>query len=137
MGRGLLIQNASHRRDRTTAFDKLMADLDADLAGKATDFLSAIRVEKSRYARDQFRLIRSLLDQYGLEAALEAVGFCQHSKLYSANIMRDYLEHQAAQADQSQPEQQVPAIPVDDPKYHVATQKRPVEDYAKVGGSLC
>lgn len=136
-GRGLLIQNASHRRDRTTALDQLMADLDADLANKATDFLSAIRVEKSRYARDQFRLIRSLLDQYGQETALETVGFCQRAKLYSANIMRDYLEHRTAQTDQSQPAPQAPSIPVDDPKYHVATQKRPLADYAKVGDPVC
>ena len=35
-------------------------------------FLTAIRVDKSRYARDQFRLIHSLLDKYGVEAALQA-----------------------------------------------------------------
>ena len=137
-GRGLLIQSQSHRRDRTTALDKLMEELDADLCGRATEFLTAIRVEKSRYARDQFRLIRTLLDKYGMEAALRAIAFCQHSRLYSANIMRDYLEHQTALPDSPPLAPTVPpAIPVDDPKYHVATQKRPLSAYAKVGDPKC
>ena len=136
-GRGLLIQSQSHRRDRTSKLDKLLEELDADLDGKATDFLTKIRTDKSRYARDQFRLIRSLLDQYGLEAALEAIGFCQRGKLYSANTMRDYLEHRAALSGKPQPIPSVPAIPVDSPKYHVTAQKRPLDVYAKVGGSRC
>ena len=136
-GRGLLIQSQSHRRDRTTALDKLLEDLDAELGGRATEFLTAIRVEKSRYARDQFRLIRSLLDQYGIEAALQAIGFCQRTRLYSANTMRDYLEHQAALSIGTQPTLPVPAIPVDDPKYHITTQKRSLAAYAKVGDPGC
>ena len=79
--------------------------------------MTTIRTDKSRYARDQFRLIRSLLDQYGLEAALEAISFCQHSKIYSANTMRDYLEHRAALSGKSPPVPSVPPIPVDSPKY--------------------
>ena len=136
-GRGLLIQSQSHRRDRTSKLDKLLEELDAELDGRATEFLTAIRVDKSRYARDQFRLIRSLLDQYGLEAALQAIGFCQRSRLYSANTMRDYLEHQTALSHQTQPAPTIPAIPVDNPKYHVTTQKRPLSAYAKVGEAQC
>ena len=118
--------------------DKLMEELDADLCGRATEFLTAIRVEKSRYARDQFHLIRTLLDKYGMEAALRAIAFCQHSRLYSANIMRDYLEHQDALPDSPPLAPTVPpAIPVDNPKYHVATQKRPLSAYAKVGDPKC
>ena len=94
-------------------------------------------MDKSRYARDQFRLIHSLLDQYGMEAALQAISFCQRSRLYSANTMRDYLEHQAAMADLPRSGPPPAAIPVDNPKYHVTTQKRPLEDYAKVGDSGC
>lgn len=99
--------------------------------------MTAIRVDKSRYARDQFRLIHSLLDQYGKEAVLQAIGFCQRSRLYSANTMRDYLEHQAALSCETRPTPAIPAIPVDDPKYHVTTQKRPLSAYAKVGDPRC
>ena len=107
------------------------------LDGRATEFLTAIRVDKSRYARDQFRLIHSLLDQCGVEAVLQAIGFCQHSRLYSANTMRDYLEHQAALSGGTQPVLPVPAVPVVDPKYRVTTGKRPLSAYAKAGDSRC
>lgn len=36
-----------------------------------------------------------------------------------------------------QPISTIPAIPVDSPKYHVTAQKRPLDVYAKVGGSRC
>lgn len=137
-GRGMLIQSMSHRRDRTSKLDKLLEELDAELGGGATEFLTTIRVDKSRYARDQFRLIRSLMERYGVDAALQAIGFCQRSRLYSANTMRDYLEYQAAMAANVPRSGPPPAaIPVDDPKYHVTTQKRPLTDYAKVGDSGC
>ena len=136
-GRGMLIQSMSHRRDRTSKLDELLEELDAELGGGATEFLTTIRVDKSRYARDQFRLIRSLMDQYGVDAALQAIGFCQRTKLYSANTMRDYLEHQAAISDIPQAGPPPAAIPVDDPKYHVTTQKRSPADYAKAGVSGC
>ena len=127
----------SHRRDRTSKLDKLLEELDAELDGRATEFLTAVRVDKSRYARDQFRLIHSLLDKYGVEAALQAIGFCQRSRRYSANTMRDYLEHQAALASGIWPVLPVPAIPADDPKCHVTTQKRPLADYMKMGDPRC
>ncbi len=134
LGRGQLIQNRNHLRDRTTALDKLMEDLNTDLNGKVLAFLKTIRTQKPRYARDQFGLIRSLMDRYGAEAVLQAIAFCESGKLYSANTMRDYLERTAVPLDSEEP---VPAvIPVDDPKYHVTTQKRPLSEYAKVGGSV-
>ena len=94
-------------------------------------------MEKSRYARDQFRLIRSLMERYGVDAALQAIGFCQRIKLYSANTMRDYLEYQATMANVPRSGPPPAAILVDDPKYHVTTQKRSLADYAKVGDSGC
>lgn len=133
-GRGLLIQNKSHTRDRTAAVDSVQEELDARLHGQATDFLQTIRTEKSRYARDQFRLIQSLLDQYGLDATLDAVAFCEHSRIYSANTMKDYLEHQASLTPpMKQPPAAPPLIPVDKAKYHITTQKRPLEVYARMG----
>ena len=133
-GRGLLIQNKSHTRDRTTALDKLQDDLDATLLGQATDFLQAIRTEKTRYSRDQFKIIQSLIDQYGVPNVLEGIAFCMSNTLHSANILKDFLDHQAK--TQGKPEQIIsvaPAIPVDNLKYHVTTQKRPLEVYAQMG----
>lgn len=135
-GRGHLIQNKSHLRDRATALDQLQDSLDAQLDGRAVEFLQRIREEKSRYDRDQFRLLQSLLDRFGTEQMLDAISFCMDSNLCSANTVRDYLEHRAEEKARELPFLYPAQIPVNDPKYHITTQKRPLEVYAKVGGQV-
>lgn len=135
-GRGLLIQNKSHLRDRTTALDELQDSLDEQMNCLATEFLQRIREEKSRYARDQFRLLQSLLDRFGTEQMLDAISFCMDSNLCSANTVRDYLEHRAEGRARELPFVYPSQIPVNDPKYHITTQKRPLAVYAKVGGQV-
>jgi transposase len=129
-GKGMLIQNNNHLRDRTSSLNRMQKDLDELMNGKASDFLQAIRTEKSRYARDQFKLIRTLCDKYALEAVLQSIDFCRSSRLYSANYMKDYLEHSSAPLTTGN---NLSAIPVSNKKYHITTEKRPLEVYAKVG----
>lgn len=135
-GRGQLIQCTSHLRDRTTALDKLQANLDEQLEHKATAFLQRIREEKSRYARDQFMLLQSLLDRFDSEQVLDAISFCETTNLYSANTAKDYLEHRAKEKAEDIPSVYPTQIPVNDPKYHITTQKRSLDVYAKVGGQI-
>lgn len=135
-GRGQLIQCTSHLRDRTTALDKLQANLDEQLEHKATAFLQRIREEKSRYARDQFMLLQSLLDRFDSEQVLDAISFCETTNLYSANTVKDYLEHRAKEKAEDIPSVYPTQIPVNDPKYHITTQKRSLDVYAKVGGQI-
>lgn len=132
-GRGILVRNTDHLRDKTSAVDRLQCDLDERLDHKAADFLSAIRSEKRRYARDQFRIIGTLLDKYGLMQCLDAIDFCTKCRLYSANTMKDYLEHLEHQNTQPVPLIDIHRIQLDDPRYHIHTQKRPLEVYTKVG----
>lgn len=134
-GKGLLIQNQNHRRDRDSSLNQLQQDLEAALEHQADEYLSALRQDKPRYARDQFLMLRSLLEQYGLDKLLDAIRFCQKLRLFSSNTLRDYLEHQEKQSPPSAaPVTPPPAVlPVSDPVYHVQTQKRPVAEYAKVG----
>ena len=88
-GRGHLVQNKSHLRDRTAALEQLQDSLDEQLNYRATEFLQRIREEKSRFARDQFRLLQSLLDRFGAEQMVDAISFCKGSNLCSANTVRD------------------------------------------------
>ena len=132
-GRGLLIQSKNHLRDRNSSLGRMQDELDALLLHKATDFLQTIRAEKSRYARDQFAPIHALCDEYGVEKTLQAVDFCSQSRLHSANFVKNYLEHHAAKP----PRKPLLPIPVSDSKYHVTTQKRPLEVYAKAGAPEC
>ncbi len=131
--KGQLIQNTNHRRDKLSAINNIQADLDERLLYLATDFLNSIREEKPRYARDQFRIIETLVDKYDVDACLEAVDFCTKSRLFSANTMKDYLEHREALATHPLPEFDFTNIPVSDAKYHVSTEKRPLDAYVKVG----
>lgn len=128
-GKGMLVQNSNHLRDRTSSLDRVQDALDELLNRKATEFLQLLRAEKSRYARDQFRLIQTLHDKYGLDSVLDAIAFCKGSRLFSANYMKDYLENSAVPIAVAS----IPAIPVSDKKYHVTTEKRPIEVYVKAG----
>ena len=133
-GKGNLIQNTNHLRDRSTALDQLQQDLDEKLHHEATEFLCKVRADKPRYGRDQFRLLQTLIDSYNTNQVLDAISFCSNNQLYSTNLVRDYLEHQQRVKSPELPTIDLSQIPVDDPKYHITTQKRPLEVYAKVGG---
>lgn len=131
--RGVLVQNTNHRRDRTKVLDALQEGLDEKFEHKATAFLQAVRTTKSRYARDQFAILHGLLDKYSLDDVLKGVCYCEKGSLYSANIVREYLEHK-----QIPPEPLLlpptDIVPLADAKYHVTTEKRSLDVYAKVGG---
>jgi hypothetical protein len=127
----MLIQNNNHLRDRTSSLDRMQAALDELLGGQAREFLKMIRTEKSRYARDQFKLIQTLYNKYGLNCVLEAISFCQNNRLYSVNYLKDYLEHAALTPDQVN----IPVIPVSNKIYHVTTQKRSLDVYVKAGAA--
>src|SRR5450759_2622622 len=84
-GRGQLIKSTQHTRDITDSVDKAQYAIDELLLFKATDFLNVIRIEKSRYARDQFKLLQTLCDKYSVDGVLNAVGYCQVSRLFGAS----------------------------------------------------
>jgi hypothetical protein len=111
--------------------DKAQTTIDELLLFKATDFLQTIRTEKARYARDQFRLLQTLCDNHGIDDVLNAIKYCEVSKLFGITYVKDFLEHSA------KPKQVIVlnAIPVSNNKYHVTTEKRSLDEYAKAGSS--
>ena len=130
--RGQLVQNKTHKRDRSRGVGALQLALVERLQGKGYSFLDAVQKDKPRYVRDQFQLIHTLCDRYGEEAVLEGIFYCEELRLYSANYVKDYLEHTQPKV----PELVCLPIPMSDLKYHVATQKRAVSDYARAGDKL-
>lgn len=128
-GRGLLIKNTNHCRCKDDTISKLKEEINELLNYEASQFLDILHEEKARYARDQFGLIRSLCDRYDIEKVLRAISFCTSNSLYGATYVRDFLAHMELpiQEIKSNP------IPVSDKKYHITTQKRPLDVYAKVG----
>lgn len=129
-GRGQLIKNSNHARNREEPLDAAQAKLDELFQHEASDFLQRVRIEKSRYARDQFKLLQSLHDKYGQDKVLNAIKFCTTSELFSATYVKEFLEYN------ERPKQKIvlKEIPVSENKYHITTQKRSLDVYAKAGG---
>jgi len=134
-GRGELIINTDHKRDKSSALDKLQASLDEKLHYEATGFLNAIRSEFPRYHHDHLRLINSLIDKYGPELTVEAINFCDINRLYNANTVKDYLENRKPHILPTIVEIDTSRIPVSDPKFHIKAEKRPLDVYREVGDS--
>jgi hypothetical protein len=130
-GRGVLIKSTTHKRDRESTAGSLQYEVAELLEGQANNFLDEIRHRKSRYSRDQFQLLKLLLQEHGKNSVLNAINFCESNRLYSVNYVKDLL------IQESKPQSELPiaVIPVSNKKYHVKTEKRSLEVYAKVGGS--
>lgn len=133
-GRGMLIKNRDHSRNKESSINQLQINLDRMLECQAGDFLKNVRLQKGRYARDQFSIVESLINIYGVRAVLEGTDFCSKNRLYSASFLRDYLASSNNPDFTGPPVIDTSKIPVQDPRYHVKTEKRPLEAYSKVGG---
>lgn len=132
-GRGMLIQNSDHKRNKEGSVNALQLNLDLMLEYKASDFLKNVRLQKTRYARDQFSMVESLIGIYGVHAVIEGTDFCSKNRLYSANFLKDYLSSRHVPEVMEPPAIDISKIPVQDPKYHVKAEKRSLDVYSKVG----
>ena len=128
-GRGLLIKNTDHCRCKDDTVSNLKEAVNELLNYEASEFLNILHEEKARYARDQFGLLRGLCERYGSEKVLRAIGFCMSNSLYGATYVKDFLAHMELPVQEIKPS----PIPVSDKKYHITTQKRPLDVYAKAG----
>ena len=130
-GRGELIKNTDHKRDKEKSIDELEQKLSDGFEEGDSIFIKRIRKEKPRYVRDQLNLLIKMFSDYGKEQVKEAIECCTTAGLFSATYVRDYLEHKDAVTKTVAKE--MPVVPVDNPKYHINTQKRSIEEYGKVG----
>jgi len=130
-GRGMLIKNQSHGRNKEERLDEILTYVDGLFGCAAHDFLDHLRHDNSRYARDQLKLIESLCGKYGVKDTLKAIRACEELTLMSAIYVKDYLKYAHAAPAEAPPA----AIPVSDRKYHVSAEKRPIEAYVKAGGA--
>lgn len=130
--KGLLIKNRSHERDTESPVNGLKEKLKEKLGHQADEYIDKLYEEKKRYARDQFKIIFTMIDLYGMEEALNAIGFCDRNRLYSASLIKDFLESKAPVQKTEQAE--IPqSIPIDKPVYHTQVAKRSLDIYAKAG----
>jgi hypothetical protein len=127
--KGKLISKPEHRRDRKSKITEKLEKTVALLGEEFREYLTILCEEKPRYVREQLDLVALTCENYGRERVLEAVRYCQTLELYSANDLSD-----AAGAMFGQPESlpQPPQLPVEDERYHIPVQKRPLSVYADV-----
>lgn len=131
-GRGQLVQNTNHLRDTSRNLDELQEDVLSAMGASphCAEFLAGIRIEKRRYARDQFNLLLGLAKQHKTELLESAVLYCLERGLYSAVDCRDTVR--LLESTPPEPVKPVVALP---PKFRVATEHRSLTAYtALVGG---
>lgn len=71
-GKGKLVKNTNHSRNRTEGIDELLRALSQRLGEVCDPFLQEIRCRKSRYVRDQYGLIDKLVNEYGTPQVLSS-----------------------------------------------------------------
>lgn len=97
-GKGKLIKNTHHGRDRSKGIDAYLEHVatrfpDPD---QARAFLAVIREQKPRYIRDQLQRIDRHAQDADPDALSQALSYCLKHRLYRATDLVDALHHYAA-----------------------------------------
>jgi hypothetical protein len=101
-GRGRIISNTDHKRDKTKKIDGLMLDVAALFPDNdsALMYLEKIRKEKPRYARDQFQYIRKCVERADVDIAGKTLRCCIDNGIYDAKdfeaVLDNYLEQSSS-----------------------------------------
>lgn len=136
-GKGRLVKNSNHCRNREQGIDELFSVLSKRLGGLCDKFLQEIRQRKSRYVRDQYGLIDKLIQEYGMSQVIEAIAYCEDHEIYSATNVKDALQHLAKQTTRETTPVVLPIRPITNPDVAaVITQKRSIDVYAQLGGDV-
>ena len=135
-GKGKLIKNTSHRRNKEQDLDNIEYQLSKQFDGQYDNFFKNLRHLRSRYFRDQSSLINQLITEHGLDAIKEAIKYCENHEIYSATDLRDiaiYLK-QARDLGSYKP---TPIKTITNAKaMSIITQKRDIGEYETcLGGS--
>jgi hypothetical protein len=129
-GKGELIRPESHRRDKGARIKALLDKTAALLGEEFREYLEVLCEKKPRYVKEQLGLVVDACETYGREAALAAMRYCRELELYSGNDLRDAAKMMSGQAPPAQPAR----LPVEDERYHIPVQKRPLSVYAEIAG---
>ena len=126
--KGKLIKLDSHRRDKASRIRELQDKAVALLGEEFREYLTVMCEEKPRYVKEQIDLVVNACEGYGRERVLEALYYCHDLALHSANDLSDAV--QSMYGKPSLP-LQAERIPVEDSRYHILVQKRPLSVYTE------
>lgn len=134
-GKGKLIKNNNHGRDREHGITELLTALSQKLGGMCDPFLEEIRNRKPRYVRDQFGLLDTLINTHGMSAVIHAITYCQEQELFGATDVKDAISYLGKQEKVERPAASQPINPITNhAAVSVITQKRSIDAYSGLGG---
>jgi transposase len=126
--KGKLVKLDSHRRDKNTRIKELLDKTVGLLGEEFRNYLSVLCKEKPRYVKEQLDLVIHACENYGRESVLEAMRYCQSLSLFSANDLCAAAKMYAQPESSAQPLK----LPLEDERYHITVQKRPLSAYVEV-----
>lgn len=93
-GKGKLIYNTDHRRDKSGAINELLNQVSLlfEKTELALQYLKKIKADKPRYVRDQLILVRQTCQKHNPKHFNEALDYCAQNNLYSAVDFRSVVE---------------------------------------------
>lgn len=103
LGRGRVISNTDHRRDKTKNIDNLLLDTAMTFPDydKALSYLEIVRKEKPRYARDQILHIKKCVAKADPDSVLKTLRYCIDNSIYSAIDFQAVLDKHVQQRKDS------------------------------------
>ncbi|KIQ93602.1 Transposase [Anoxybacillus thermarum] len=113
-GKGRLIQNRNHLRDRTKGIEAYIDRVTEQFEQPevAREFLAYIRKKYPRYIRDQLQIIQAQLAQHPPSICSQALHQCMELQLYSASEFTDVIGHLKRQAPLNKNDENVQLRPV-------------------------
>ncbi|HZJ82296.1 MAG TPA: IS21 family transposase [Clostridia bacterium] len=137
-GRGQLLKNNNHTRDRSKNIASLMKEVASMFPDglAASTFFESIRADKPRYIRDQLLVIKEAVKGHSPNIINKALGFCTKNRLYSATDFRDAMAHygkeQQVKAPLEEPLKVTPVSPDSLERIKAQPQIRDIKEYADI-----
>ncbi len=112
LGRGQLLKNSNHTRDRTKSIANLIKEVISMFPDSqaAFVFFENIRTDKPRYIRDQLLVIKKAVKGHNPDVINKALGFCTKNKLHSAMDFKDAIAHYGKEQWGYLPSEEIPKI---------------------------
>lgn len=139
-GKGNLIQDRKHTRDRTKGIDTYIETVSSSFSNsiKAREYLEEIRKVRPRYIRDQLQMISKQVKIHEQEVLDQALESCLKEQLISATDFIDmvqYLKRQRPVTDTDEISKKAdikPIYPWSESILQTETHKRSVDEYLTV-----
>jgi len=136
-GKGQLIQNTSHLRDRTVGIDAFIEKVASAFSeqAKATEYLQEIRSRRPRYIRDQLQLVYKQVNTYDSLMLDATLAKCLEANLYSATAFIDVIQHLSRDREATVPNKiEIPKQirPLSETVLQTNVFKRDVQEYVTV-----